>query len=146
MVLVPPVEMQQRRDANSLWWLTWQHKPITRKSREQSDAVVKLTFPPAHCRGTKITAADWIGLAFICLLFCQLTFCCLLLLLSSAAPASFELQLCQPSAAPAAGNVWSLLRRGSVQMSTAGPTSQESWSFFPLWHFSRAGPANRLHW
>lgn len=84
----------------------------------------------------KITAAEWSARAFICLLFCQSTFS-----VWQPWPA-----LNSSSVGPAAGNVWSLLRKGSVWMSTAGPTSQESWSFFPLWHFSQAGPANRLHW
>lgn len=121
--------------ANSLRWLTWQRKRncTTTKSKNQAttfkDTIVK-TLPLYCCR--KITAVGIPGLAFICLLLCQSTLCCLLLPLSSAASAGFELRLRWPSAAPAAGNVWSLLRRGSVRMSTAGPTSQESWSFFPL--------------
>lgn len=84
--------------------------------------------------------------ACVCLLW-RRSLCCLLSL-SSAAPAGFELQLCRPGAAPAAGNVWSLLkRRGSVRTSSAGPTSQESWSLFPpCGTFHKRGPANRLHW
>lgn len=84
--------------------------------------------------------------ACVCLLW-RRSLCCLLSL-SSAAPAGFELQLCRPGAAPAAGNVWSLLkRRGSVRTSSAGPASQESWSLFPpCGTFHKRGPANRLHW
>lgn len=89
MQLVPPVAMRQRCEE---WALilpdSWrdnksQLSKKKKKAEEQSDAfkdaIIKLISPLAYHGVKTTTAAEWISLLFICLLFCRSTFCCLLL-------------------------------------------------------------------
>lgn len=132
MLFVPAVATQQRCEegisfplkANLSTQANYQKK---RRGMEQSRlfkaAIVRLAFlfPPQQ-KSPWLIEASW-RLFVYCFASqrCAVYFSSALL-----AQASFELQFPRPSTVPAAGNVWSLLRRGSVQMSTAGPSSQES--------------------